>query len=81
MSDKPIENHVHRLCACHVCGANLPYIETEMMLLRAALEPFARFADRYPDARPDLIVLSLQDPRVPVTMGDMHRAKEALKNV
>lgn len=50
----------------------------EIRKLRLALLPFAALSERYPDTRPDL---TLKDPLAPViTMGDLHRAKEALRD-
>jgi hypothetical protein len=46
-----------------------------------ALQPFARFSEIYPAARSDHSIVSIQDGRCPVTMGDMHSASGALQAI
>jgi hypothetical protein len=50
----------------------------EIERLRTALAPFAQFSDRYPEAKAGHIATQIRDPFAPVTMGDMHRAREVL---
>ena len=46
-----------------------------------ALQPFARFSARYPEADATQQILSLRDPFCPVTIGDMHAARSAVEAV
>jgi hypothetical protein len=50
---------------------------------RIALEPFARWSEVYPNAKPESEAgfASVHDPRCPIRVGDAHNAREALAAV